>query len=81
MMLIVPCNRWSGSNQHLAQNQKNVPPYGSDPRKKQCKVNKCITIIERGNWINKVLEEIMDAIESGRSLRQANQLVTFCHIT
>jgi hypothetical protein len=81
MMLIVPSKRRSGSNQHLAQNKKKVPPYGPNPRKKQCKVNKCITIIERGNWTNKVLKEIMDAIESGRSLRQANKLVTFCHIT
>jgi hypothetical protein len=81
-MLIVPCKRWSGSNQHLAQNKKNVLPYGLDPRKKQCKLNKCITIMERGKWMNKTLKKVMDAIESGRtSLRQTNKFVTFCHIT
>jgi hypothetical protein len=44
------------------------------PKQKQRKVNKCITIIKKGKWIDEaLLKEAMDTIESGKtSLRQTN---------
>jgi len=42
-------------------------------KRRQCKVNICITITERGKWTYEALEEPMDAIESGiTSLKQTN---------
>jgi hypothetical protein len=45
------------------------------PKQKQLKVNKCITIIRRGKWIDEaLLKKAMDAIESGKtSLRQTSR--------
>jgi hypothetical protein len=45
------------------------------PKQKQHKVNKCITIIKRGKWIDEaLLKEAMDEIESGKtSLRQTSR--------
>ncbi len=44
------------------------------PKQKQCKVNKCITIIKRGKWIDETLKKAMDVIKSGKtSLRQTSR--------
>ncbi len=36
-------------------------------------MNRCNLLIIRGKWINEALEEAMDAIENGTSLKKANR--------
>jgi hypothetical protein len=53
MMLIVPCKRQSGSNQHLAQNKKNVLPYGPNPRKINAKLTSASQSLREVNGLAK----------------------------
>jgi len=74
MMINVPCRGWSGLQEELSQDNKNVPPSCEhELTRKQKKVNRCNPLIIRGKWTN-ALEEAMDAIENETtSLRKASK--------
>jgi hypothetical protein len=42
MILIMPCKRQNGSNQHHIQDKENVPPFGPYPKQKNVKLT-CVS--------------------------------------